>query len=299
MSTQLNDNADVHPSIPEELVATVNVPESADGPDEDEVERFSDVAVFAREYDLHPAFIPFDRRDYDPVAVLRVVGDVVRAVPSTGKYISRRKVVNYIEKDPGTYGFDEAPNPSRLPAVFFLIHHAYPCPGAKSEMLAASTANERNRTTLPSGHTGVVDSGSQHVRFANPTYPNHQQLPSVTDPDAREAWLHYYAGLGFHEYHDILNHFGVKAESSVKSFVLRRDDFEWQPIKDRGIDRMARTWKLLNEWGYSRQEIATAFGTTHSSVKHHIKRRADDFDVPDDPTTNQPVPQTSRTTADL
>lgn len=211
---------------------------------------------FGAEYGVCPQFIPFAVRPVNPIKILQDLADVLGATPGTAKHISRARVAKYSD----TVTLDGGGQAMQLPQEYFLLHGAYPC-------------------------DSISKGSSQHDHFANPSYVDQTEIESVTDTADRLEWLDIYTSLGTVEQQTVCGHFGHTSPSSMKSFTSRHD-YDWRGNRLQGREYMARTWKLLTEWGYKPRDLAHAFGTTYSVVTHQIRSRAADFDPPADPTAH-------------
>lgn len=211
------------------------------------------IEAFAEAHNLIPEFITLPKHQRDRVRCLNGVRRALNALPGTATHISRKRAAELA-------GYQSANGAGKyFPAEFFIIHGAYPCP--------ADTM-------------GGVDAAS--MKFANPRYEYPGELDSVTDDDERLAWLDRYASLGMNSQDEIAPHFGLASRSSV-SDVVQRLDFNWREAHQEGLRRRARTWKLLDAWGYDRTTLAEAFGVSRPVVQKSMERYAPDFEPPDRP----------------
>lgn len=76
--------------------------------------------------------------------------------------------------------------------------------------------------------------------------------------------------------------FGLVDDGAAGRWLNRRN-FGWKQQYEAGRQRMFRTAKTINAWGYTHDEIAQAFGISNSSVSRWTSQFAADFEPPADP----------------
>lgn len=124
--------------------------------------------------------------------------------------------------------------------------------------------------------------------YCNPDYYHrHPESDIATDRDERREMLQQTAAMGVLNPSEVAPMFGFQSEGlsagNTVSKTAHRLNVAWGDRREAGWRKIGRTWKTLNQWGYSHREIGRAFDKPHSVVGREI-RRVPDFQPPGDPT---------------
>lgn len=76
--------------------------------------------------------------------------------------------------------------------------------------------------------------------------------------------------------------FGMDSRNGPK-WWLSKHGFDWERKFKAGRRTMARTFKTINEWGYTYDEIGSAFDIPPTTLTDRVRRHASEFEPPADP----------------
>lgn len=115
-------------------------------------------------------------------------------------------------------------------------------------------------------------------KWVNPNYGHIEHTPDV-DEDIF-SFARRVALLGTWSIRDVANACGLESHSSVAHYFT---DKTFGEFRERGIERLANTLKLWNEWGYSHREISEAAPLVRQTVTKYINKKSTIGSVPPDP----------------
>lgn len=211
------------------------------------------LATWAFEYDVIPALVPFEYRDFDPVNAVQNIREAIAESPPTKATFS-------------------------VPEL---------------EEICAQTARYNRsyfRTLIRLAGAWAYDDGSYYLenrmvkRWVNPAYVHAKSMdPTITDPQARIEELRHAASLGIITLDDIGPRFGI-TEGGVYEFCTSRG-IPWTEWRKWGLRRFSRTVKLVRDWtDYSEKSLGEAFGVPESTIGDWMRLfYAADFEPPADP----------------
>lgn len=126
--------------------------------------------------------------------------------------------------------------------------------------------------------------------YCNPDYYHrHPESDTFRTWEERAEFFADAAAVGIIDPQDIAPAFGIRASTpeyagnSVTS-IAHRCEFPWKERRDAGRHRLLRTWATLSEWGYTKADIARAFGVHRTTVSKWLSRTEFEQEIPDDPT---------------
>lgn len=212
---------------------------------------------WATEVGVIPALIPFEYRDYDPVAFVAEFRDAISDVPATKATFSTPEIRD------ATGNKDRVVNPSFEQLVRLARSWQY----------------------SDGSHYVVSDTTTATTRWVNPEYVHVVDLePSITDPEYRIEELRRAARLGILSTSDLAPRFGVRTCKGVQKFCARHD-IPWREWRTWGRRQIARTCRLVSEWSaYSVADLADILDCATRTLQDWVYNRyAADFEPPADP----------------
>lgn len=207
--------------------------------------RFFSLDAWASHYDVIGELLPLECRVHDPIETLQTIKEDFESFPETKATYKTTEITPDYE---AITGHD----------TFTLLNYL--------------------------GSWRLVDR-KRGIMWANPNYhsPHEIVTPNLSEIE-RVDLIRRAASIGILSMADISDWFAMTKQTLYK--WLRKRGIQWGEWRNWGKARFARTAKMIREWGHhSLADIARAVDVPRTTIVGWVQSKADEFAVPDDPST--------------
>lgn len=205
-------------------------------------------------HNLNYAFLDFEYTKFNPVEVLETINDYLATIKDSTQFIRAPEISDRVDSIDQFNG-RSVKKLTVLMSIFGVWKPPKNLPG-------------------------------KNVAYLNPNYTHLDHLGDeffLTSEEERDEYLNISLGHGLVQQNDIATAFNIK-ESSVKQLVHHKKPYTWSERRSDGLERTAKSWKTLAEWGYEYKRLAPAFNINYNTFKTTIyNHTSTDFEPPQRP----------------